>query len=187
MKKVLSKIGMKNIIIISGVMLVGIAIYLNLRFSPLPAEAVYGAGSADPSQSGDTKTLGQSLLVNGTNAKAAADDYFASSQLNRSQARDEEMQILQTIADSADALPDARSSALADIAKIAKTVETEANIESLIKAKGFEECVAVVDNGIANVIVKAEPLLPVQVAQIKEIVFEQAGITPDNIKIIQKD
>lgn len=37
-----------------------------------------------------------------------------------------------------------------------------------------------------NVIVESSGLLPGEFAQISEIVYEQAGIIPDNLKIIEK-
>ena len=72
------------------------------------------------------------------------------------------------------------------MAKIAEEIECESNIETLIKAKGFEECVVVIGNGKANVIVSGANLLASEVAQIREIVYTQANITPENITIIEK-
>ena len=73
-----------------------------------------------------------------------------------------------------------------DIASIAADIEHEATIESLVKGKGFEECVAVISGESANVVVKSDTLLPNEVSQIQEIVYEVAGIQPVNLKIIEK-
>ena len=62
----------------------------------------------------------------------------------------------------------------------------ESNIETLIVAKGFAECVAVISDEGANVVVKSETLQASHIAQINEIVYEQTGILPVNIKIIQR-
>jgi hypothetical protein len=53
-------------------------------------------------------------------------------------------------------------------------------------AKGFEECVAVISNGNASIVVKSDGLTPAQLAQINEIVYEQASIKPVNVKIIER-
>ena len=96
------------------------------------------------------------------------------------------MEVLQTVAASSTALEEAKEAALDDISRLALDIEREANIESLVLSKGFEQCVAVISNDNCNVIVKTTGLLPGDVAQISEIVYEQAGIHPDNLKIIEK-
>jgi stage III sporulation protein AH len=65
-------------------------------------------------------------------------------------------------------------------------MEAEANIETLIKSKGFEQCVAVINGDAASIVVKSDGLIASQISQINEIVYEQAGISPMNITIIQK-
>ena len=113
-------------------------------------------------------------------------NYFAASQIERQRARDEAIEVLQGVVDDADSLESAKEQALADIAAIAATIEKEANIESLIKAKGFEECVAVINGDKANIIVKSEGLQPNQLSQILEIVYLQADILPENVTIAEK-
>ena len=54
-------------------------------------------------------------------------------------------------------------------------------------AKGFEQCVAIINDGMCTVIVMTEGLLPNQMAQINEIVYEQTGIKPVNVKYIEKN
>ena len=73
-----------------------------------------------------------------------------------------------------------------DISAIADAIACEANIESLVKAKGFEDCIAVISDTGASVIVKCETLTASEIAQIKEIVYEQAGVLPANLTIVQK-
>ena len=76
---------------------------------------------------------------------------------------------------------------MAEMASIALDIQNEANIESLVKAKGFENCVAVISGDKINVIVgSAEELVASQVAQINEIVYEATGILPTNVKIMRK-
>ena len=79
-----------------------------------------------------------------------------------------------------------QSEALLQISQIAEDIENEAAIESLVKGKGFSDCVAVISGDAANVIVRSSALLPNEVAQIQEIVYETAGILPAHVKIIEK-
>jgi len=66
------------------------------------------------------------------------------------------------------------------------TIEKESNIETLITAKGFENCVAVINGDSARIIVSGSQLTPAQIAQINEIVYEETKILPVNITITEK-
>ena len=88
--------------------------------------------------------------------------------------------------DRAEAMQEPKAQAFADISQIAKDIENEANIETLIEAKGFENCVAVVNGSTVNIVVKSDGLLPSEIAQINEIVYEQAGTLPVNVKIVER-
>jgi len=198
--KILSAIGKKNIIIISGILLIGIAIYLNLNLS-------FTENYALENEWDDSRALGQATLVDNLNIISSnmedmgigvgggalvadytpRDSYFAVTVVSRQRARDETLELLTNIIDNADDLPEVRGRALNDIAVIAREIEHEANIETLVRAKGFADCVAVVSGENANIIVQTDGLMPNEIAQIKEIVFEQAGIHPRNIKIIERN
>lgn len=136
------------------------------------------------------KVLGNPILVgnNQSNVEGEPSDetYFSDAILNRTKARDEAIAVLQTIVDSTDALADTKEQALSDITKIVEEMTVEANIEALIKAKGFSECIAVISGDKANVIVKSDGLLETEVAQIAEIVYSEAGIIPSNITLVEK-
>ncbi len=117
---------------------------------------------------------------------SSADDYLATVSLGRKQARDEAMEVLLSVSESEDALPDAKADAMNDMNRIALDIEREAQIETLVVSRGFKNCVAVLNGDKASVIVESEPLTPGQVAQVSEIVYEAAGIIPANLKIIEK-
>ena len=114
------------------------------------------------------------------------DDYFATVSLGKQQARDEAMEVLLELSENAEAEADVKASALADINRMALEIEKEGAIESMVTAKGFEKCVAVINGDTANVIVSSDTLTPGETAQISEIVYEAAGIVPANLKIIEK-
>ena len=66
---------------------------------------------------------------------------------------------------------------------VAAAIEQESKIESLIKAKGFADCVVYIEGENCNVVVKADSLQPQQTIQITEIVTAQSKIVAQNIKI----
>ena len=125
--------------------------------------------------------------ASGEEADEDVADAFAQMTLDRQQARDEAMEVLNAVAESDTAVDAMKEEAMSEIQQIAKDIECEANIESLVKAKGFEECVAVISGDTAQVIVKTDGLMENEVAQISEIVYEQASIVPDNLKIIESN
>ena len=176
-EKGIKKFGVRNLVIVLSVLLIGVAVYVNW--------ALFG-GSAEPDDDLNAGLPGETDDATLSGNEGEETNYFAASQIERQRARDEAIEVLQGVVDDADALDSAKEQALADIAAIAATIEKEANIESLIKAKGFEECVAVINGDKANIIVKSEGLQPNQLSQILEIVYLQADILPENVTIAER-
>ncbi len=171
-KEIIEKIGKRNLAIAGAVIVIGLVVYLNW-FLFNGADAVGDVPSADAGAQAPEKNEN--------------DDFFAVSLINRNRARDEAMEVLQTVVD-AGASNEASEAAIADIARIASEIEKEANIEELIKSKGFSDCVAVISGDSINIVVKcnSESLLPNEIAQIKEIAYTGADILPENVVIIEK-
>ena len=174
-KKFFLKIGKRNLIIAGAVALIGAAVLLNF--------AMFGGTSGD-GYSGYDEPSG---LTGSTEGQMnASDTYFASAQVSRQRARDEAMEVLQSVVENEGAVESVKTQALADLSKMAMAIEQEANIETLIMAKGFEKCVAVISGDTARIIVSGTGLTPAQIAQINEIVYEEANISPVNITITEK-
>lgn len=169
------KIGKRNLIIAGAVALIGAAVVLNF--------ALFGGAPSD-GYSGYDEPSG--LTNNGSGQLSASDTYFASAQVSRQRARDEAMEVLQSVVENEGAAEAVKTQALADLSKLAMSIEQEANIETLIMAKGFDKCVAVISDDTARIIVSGSGLTPAQIAQINEIVYEQAKIAPVNITITEK-
>ena len=173
------KIGKRNMVIAASFVLVAVALVVGI--------SVFGKDDDgfDYSQ-GVGLDQGESQGTQQSTQGNAADTYFSSVQVNRQRSRDEALEVLQGVVDNTDSTATAKEEALAEINKMAKVMEAEANIETLIVAKGFEECVAVISGDSASIVVKSEGLQAAQISQINEIVYEQSGILPVNIKIIQR-
>lgn len=172
-----AKIGKRNYLIIAAVLLIGVAVYLNYVWFFNPTGGIgYGDNNMGDQYSDQTNA--------GTQKE---ESYFTSAQLSREKARDEALEVLQTVVNSEDALQETKDAALADISRIALDMEQEANIESLVIAKGFANCVAVKNGDQVSIVVETEGLLPNQAAQIMEIVYEQTGVSPANVNIIEKN
>lgn len=177
-KQFFKKIGARNLIIICAALMVGTAICVNY---------IIYKGSDDDICADVDIDLDGTDLENTLNNDPNTSNYFAQTILSRKQARDEALEVLKSVAASESALPETVETALNDISRIAKDIENESNIETLIEAKGFDECIAVISDGKATVIVRSDGLLANEVAQINEIVYETAGILPTDLKIIEKN
>ena len=173
------KIGKRNLISACAVILIGAAVWLNwMLFSKDPADGGYD-GYDQPSGN-ISDNLGTNNDANTQNT------YFSATIVSRQKARDEALEVLQAVVDNVEATETAKNEALAGISAIADEIQKEANIESLITAKGFEQCVAVLNGDSASIVVSADTLQPAQIAQINTIVYEQTGIPPTGITIINK-
>lgn len=180
-KAIVLKIGKRNIAIACSVLLIGVAVLLNfILFSN--ANDPDGYDGYDQPTGNVTDTPNQ----DNTNVDNADNTYFSATQVSRQRARDEALEVLQAVVDNPESSEAVKTEALAGISAIAEEIQKEANIESLITAKGFEQCVAVLNGDTASIIVSADELNPAQLAQINTIVYEQTGIAPTGITIINK-
>ena len=175
---ILEKIGKRNIIIACAVLLIGVAVLMNF--------ILFSGGKQNEGYDGYDQPSGN-VSDNADDSTATdANAYFSATQVSRQRARDEALEVLQAVVENVDATEAMKNEALAEIAVIADEIQKEANIESLITAKGFEACVAVINDDTASIVVKADDLQPAQIAQINAIVYEQAGILPSGVTIIRK-
>ncbi len=174
--------GSKAFLIGGCVLIIAAAVVVNALI-PTKAPTV-----EEPTEGG-AHILGNSVLA-GVDSGSEDDrqtgtGYFEQAVINRENTRNEAMEVLKAIADSPEALADAKEQAMLDIAAMAEEMSSEATIEQLVKAKGFEKCVCVVSDGKASVIVNSEEQLSAsQVAQILEIVYLETGIQPANTKVM---
>ena len=166
----------KSIAIFTMVILIGVAVYVNYKLFYDPTASM---------------GFGENNMQNGTDGSQATgtdaeNDYFTATALNRQQSRDEAIDVLKLVVESEEASQEAKAQANAKIAKIATDIQNETNIETLVKAKGFEDCVAVISDNAVSVIVSCEQLQAAEAAQILAIVYDTTGIEPENVSIINK-
>ena len=136
------------------------AAYLNWSYVEPPADLLQTDGNSADSASAASD-----------DGAAAGEDYFASSRLTREKARDEAVSTLKELSESADA---------------AASVQ-EANIESLIRAKGYADAVVMLSDGSANIVVSPPEggLQADDVTKIRDIVVSETGMSAGQIKIVE--
>ena len=140
------------------------------------------------------KLLSSDMLVMGdavdseliTDTANTIDDYFAAVRLSRQEARDSAVSLLQEAMayTGSDAKKEESSNQLE---VIVQTALTEAQIESLIIAKGYADCVAYIgDEGISVAVAAPEGgLQAADVAVIADIVMAQSEFSIDKIRVVE--
>lgn len=135
-------------------------------------------GSTDSTQSADTQTSAQA---------ETGSEYFATARLNRQQARDSALSLLQDAAAREDADETVKTQVNDTIQTMADYTVTEAQIENLVIAKGYTDCVAFIGEDDLSLAVAAPEggLTEADTAKIVDVVNQSSGFTADQIKIIE--
>lgn len=196
------KLWKRNAIAAAIVLFVCGAVYLNWSYSQDTAagknlgEAALVGSQNDPllekQEEGAAGEEG-AQTEEGTAAQEGADaesgTYFSTARLNRQQARDNALSLLQEAAEDEKADQSSVDQANAAIQTMADYTMTEAQIENLITAKGYADCVAFLGEDSISVVVSAmeNGMTDADAARIGEIVMEQTGLKADQIKIIEAE
>jgi stage III sporulation protein AH len=176
----MKKLWKRNAVVAAVLVLVCAAIYLNGR---------YAAKVEEPN-----KVLGQSTQVDApmeqaeeVSAEAKPSDYFATARLTRKQARDSAISLLREASEDPDADSETASEAAKSIQTLASYTLSEAQIENMITAKGYADCVVFLADDSVSVVVSTETdgLQTEDVARITDIVKQETGLPAEKIKILE--
>ena len=171
----------RNLTMLAVLMFVCAAVALNWsynnRWGTPDSEMVLAEDEAMMSAAGD---FADSLIASG-------DEYFAEARLTRQVSRDEALELLQTAATSQAASQETIDSAMNAISAMATCTMQEAQIENLLIAKDFAECVVYIGNDAVTVAVPApaEGLSQEAVARITEIVCTETEYEASQLNIIE--
>lgn len=146
------------------------------------ALVVCAGGSSAPGSDGSGQT-GQS---DGGGTASAGGSYFDTARLNRQQSRDSALALLQEAAGKESADQTLKDEANASIQTMADYTVTEAQIENLVIAKGYTDCVAFIGENALSLAVAAPEggLTDADTARIVDVVNQTAGFSADQVKII---
>ena len=137
----------------------------------------------------ENKILSDDMLVMGDDSSIITDtntmsDYFAAVRLSRQEARDSAVTLLQETMAYDDKVT---SQVSAELEELVNTALCEAQIESLVIAKGYTDCVAYIANDAISIAVAAPEggLQQPDVAVIADIVVNQSKYTMDQIYVVE--
>ena len=185
------KIWKKNLVAAAVLVTVCAGIYVNWLYTQdvttmtltdtLDAEKVMGT---------DTLVLSEDLaaIAAGEEVRTTASDYFAAVRLSRQEARDTALNLLQeamAYTAAEEGTKDVESAA--ELETIIETALSEAQIESLVIAKGYADCVAyMTGDGISVAVASPEGGLQQEdVAVIADIVMQQSDYGLDTIRVVE--
>lgn len=161
-----------------GLMVVALAgaVWLNTKY--LPSSNKY---LGEPSYVSNTESKPEAVE---TAAKADGKDYFATAKSERTAAREDACETIEETLKSTKLSDEEKASALAKIEEIGARIEKEANVEALLKAKGFEKSLVIISDSGVSAVVSSKGLTSAQTLQIQDIVTAETGIDLSNVKII---
>lgn len=181
----------RNTVVATMAVLVCAAVVLNWKYT--------GTEAAGGIRETGTRILGEATLVSGQEhsegiegapdseeAVYTGTDYFASARLTRQQARDHALSLLQEAAEQEGADSVTVNEASESIQVLASYTLQEAQVENLVTAKGYTDCVAFMGEDGISIVVSADSgeLTAEDVAKITDIAMTETGLSAEGIRIM---
>lgn len=181
----------RQLIMATLVVALGSAVFVNWYFTNSDANVV------EESEKGSeyVQNIGEAKYVNSNNAEtedttnnatATASkntDYFTTVKLKRTKAHDEALADMKTLLKEAPENSKNAEEIGGTIDSLSKTIKLEADIEALISAKLKCECVVMINDDNAEVVVTKGNLNDASILQIMDAVLNNTEVKAENIKI----
>lgn len=182
------KVWKKNMVAAAVLVTVCAGIYVNWLYTEEnTTTALIDTLDAEKVMSDDTLILTEDMaaISAGENIQTTASDYFAAVRLSRQQARDSAVNLLQEAMAYSESSKEVESAM--ELEEIVQTALSEAQIESLIIAKGYTDCVAYMSReGISVAVSSPEGGLQKEdVAVIADIVMTQSDYSLNDIRVVE--
>ena len=190
----------RQLTILTLILALGVAVYLNWEYAKtdssfvLPTQtqaeedallANAQAEDAPVMEALPDKNYGEAQLV--SVSENSSDQYFETARLTRTKTRDEALDKLQQRL-TATGLPYEETAQLKDtLSSTISNISLESDIENLVKAKGFADCVVFIDGENVDLAVKTGPegLSKNEVAQLRDIILGKVQTSAQNISIVE--
>ena len=131
------------------------------------------------------KNYGEAQLVSVANNSGSK--FFEEARLKRTKAHDAAMDAVQKALKSASLSAEEKKSYTQQLTGSLEDLNAENEIETLVRAKGFADCLCFLQSGRADltVMTSGDALTAAQVAQIRDIVLSKSNVTAQNITIVE--
>ncbi|MCC8077607.1 MAG: SpoIIIAH-like family protein [Oscillospiraceae bacterium] len=177
----------RNIVMAAVLLFVCAAVYLNWSYSNTYGEADTAMVKAEDDAMAAADAAYTETLAEEESAEETVSAYFASARLTRQQSRDEALALLETAAAGEGASQETIDAAMESITAMATWSMQEAQIENLLLAKDFSDCVVYITGDGVTVAVPApmEGLSDAAVARITDTITAETDLTASQIRIIE--
>lgn len=153
----------------------------------LAVEAAAAAEDTETSAVDDAdKNYGEAQLVSVN--QDSGTEFFESARLTRSKARDEALDTLKKSLKDASLTKEEKDALTAELSARISNITLETKLETLIKSKGFPDCVVNLEGSKANVTVMTEndALTAEEVTRVRDALLNQCkGLTAQDITIVE--
>ncbi|WP_367925214.1 SpoIIIAH-like family protein [uncultured Ruthenibacterium sp.] len=191
----------RQLTLLTLVVALGVAVYLNWEYAkgdtPQILEetaAVSAQVQTDAEQDETTqpvlealpdKNYGEAQLVSAD--EESNDKYFEQARLTRTKTRDEALDTLQKSLKDSSLSEEEKQNLTTTLSSTLESITIESDIENMVKAKGFADCVAFIEGDKINLAVKtgAEGLDKTEVAQLRDIILSKMETEAKNISIVE--
>lgn len=152
---------------------------------PVSAPVMDGLMTETEAVSSTNKNYGEAQLVSVSNDTGAK--FFEEARLKRQKAHDEAMDTIQKTLKTASLSADEKKDYTQQLTSNLQDLNAENEIETLVKAKGFADCLCFLQSGRADltVMTSGDALTAAQVAQIRDIVLSKSDVTAQNITVVE--
>lgn len=133
---------------------------------------------------GYVNVLLNNAAVPGDGGTVQAGNFFSTYRADRKTTRDQSVLYLEGIVASEASSAEAKEAANMQIIELTRISTLENALETLIMAKGFEDCIVTASTANINVIIKKAEITETEMAQILSIVVNEAGVIAKNVKIL---
>lgn len=181
----------RQLIMATLVVALGSAVFVNWYFtnsdnktveeSETGSEYVQSIGEAKYVNSDNAKT--ESTTQNATATASKNIDYFTTVKLKRTKAHDEALADMKALLKEAPESSKSAEEISESIDSLSKTIKLEADIEALISAKLKCQCVVMINNDNAEVVVTKGNLNDASILQIMDAVLNNTDVKAENVKI----
>ena len=190
----------RQLTILTLILALGVAVYLNWEYAKtdssfvLPTQtqaeedallANAQAEDAPVMEALPDKNYGEAQLV--SVSENSSDQYFETARLTRTKTRDEALDKLQQSLKATGLTEEEKAQLKDTLSRTISNISLESDIENLVKAKGFADCVVFIDGENVDLAVKTGPegLSKNEVAQLRDIILGKVQTSAQNISIVE--